>query len=292
MNKLVAAILMCLFAATGYAEEVDRTVDAAYDGHVDVSNIAGSVTIRGWQRHEVEVTGTLGRNVEELIVERDGDTVLVKVKVPRKSGRGIESELLIIVPQNSSLDIGTVSADIDVTDVNGEQSLHTVSGNVTTEYTGADMDAQSVSGDVEITGDQADGEIEASTVSGDVTMFRLAGEIEAASVSGNVIVDEGSFSRAELGTVNGEIIFHAELRDESKFSADTVNGDIDIEFIGDVSARIEVDTFNGAIRNCFGPKAERTSKYTPGWELEFTEGDGGGDVSISTMNGRVSLCKK
>jgi DUF4097 and DUF4098 domain-containing protein YvlB len=292
MNKLVAAILMCLFAATGYAEEVDRTVDAAYDGHVDVSNIAGSVTIRGWQRHEVEVTGTLGRNVEELIVERDGDTVLVKVKVPRKSGRGIESELLIIVPQNSSLDIGTVSADIDVTDVNGEQSLHTVSGNVTTEYTGADMDAQSVSGDVEITGDQVDGEIEASTVSGDVTMFRLAGEIEAASVSGNVIVDEGSFSRAELGTVNGEIIFHAELRDESKFSADTVNGDIDIEFIGDVSARIEVDTFNGAIRNCFGPKAERTSKYTPGWELEFTEGDGGGDVSISTMNGRVSLCKK
>jgi hypothetical protein len=221
MNKLVAAILMCLFAATGYAEEVDRTVDAAYDGHVDVSNIAGSVTIRGWQRHEVEVTGTLGRNVEELIVERDGDTVLVKVKVPRKSGRGIESELLIIVPQNSSLDIGTVSADIDVTDVNGEQSLHTVSGNVTTEYTGADMDAQSVSGDVEITGDQVDGEIEASTVSGDVTMFRLAGEIEAASVSGNVIVDEGSFSRAELGTVNGEIIFHAELRDESKFSADT-----------------------------------------------------------------------
>ena len=292
MNKLVAAILMCLFAATGYAEEVDRTVDAAYDGHVDVSNIAGSVTIRGWQRHEVEVTGTLGRNVEELIVERDGDTVLVKVKVPRKSGRGIDSELLINVPQNSSLDIGTVSADIDVTDVNGEQSLHTVSGNVTTEYTGADMDAQSVSGDVEITGDQADGEIEASTVSGDVTMFRLAGEIEAASVSGNVIVDEGSFSRAELGTVNGEIIFHAELRDESKFSADTVNGDIDIEFIGDVSARIEVDTFNGAILNCFRPKAERTSKYTPGWELEFTEGDGGGDVSISTMNGRVSLCKK
>ena len=292
MNKLVSAILMCLLAATGYAEEVDRTVDAADDGHVDVSNISGAVTIRGWQRDAVEVTGTLGRNVEELIVERDGDTVLVKVKVPRKSGRGIDSELLINVPQNSSLDIGTVSADIDVTDVHGEQSLHTVSGNVTTEYTGADMEAESVSGDVEITGDQVDGEIEASTVSGDVTLFRLAGEIEAASVSGNVIVDEGSFSRAELGTVNGEIIFHAELRDESKLSADTVNGDIDIEFVGDVSARIEIDTFNGAIRNCFGPKAERTSKYTPGWELEFTEGDGGGDVNISTMNGRVSLCKK
>jgi len=292
MNKLLSATLMCLFAATGYAEEVDRTVDADDDGHIDISNIAGAITVKGWQRNVVEVTGTLGRNVEELIVERDGDTVVVKVKVPRNSGRGIDSDLHINVPQNSSLDIGTVSADIDVTDVQGEQSLHTVSGNVNTEYTGADMEAESVSGDVEITGDGADGEIEASTVSGDVTLFRLAGEVEAASVSGNVIVDEGSFSRAELGTVNGEIVFHAKLRDESKLSADTVNGDIDIEFVGDVSARIEIDTFNGAIRNCFGPKAERTSKYTPGWELEFMQGDGDGDVNISTMNGRVILCKK
>lgn len=292
MKKLSIVILMCLLTATGYAEEVNRMVDAADDGYVKVSNISGSVTVQGWKRSAVEVTGTLGRNVEELIVERDGDKVLVKVKVPRKGGRGIDSDLLINVPQNSSLDVGTVSADIDVTDINGEQSLHSVSGDVTTEYTGADMKAESVSGDVEISGDGADGETEASTVSGDVTLFRLSGEVEAESVSGDVIVDEGSFRRAELGTVNGEIIFHAELRDESKLSADTVNGDIDIEFTGDVSASFEIDTFNGAIRNCFGPKPERTSKYAPGLELEFTEGSGDGDVSISTMNGGVSLCKK
>ena len=292
MKKLSIAILTCLLTATGYAEEVDRTVDAADDGYVKVSNISGSVTVQGWNRSAVEVTGTIGRNVEELIVERDGNKVLVKVKVPRKGGRGIDSDLYINVPENSSLDIGTVSADIDVSDINGEQSLHTVSGDVNTEYTGADMKAESVSGDVEISGNGADGETEASTVSGDVTLFRVSGEVEAESVSGDVIVDEGSFRRAELGTVNGEIIFHAKLRDESKLSADTVNGDIDIEFVGDVSARIEIDTFNGAIRNCFGPKAERTSKYAPGWELEFTEGDGKGDVAISTMNGRVGLCKK
>jgi DUF4097 and DUF4098 domain-containing protein YvlB len=292
MNKLVTTILTCLLAVTVYAEDVERTVDAASDGHVEVSNISGAITVQGWKRDTVEVTGTLGRNVEELIVERDGDKVLIKVKVPHKGGSGIDSDLHINVPQNSSINVGTVSADIDVTDINGEQGLHTVSGNVNTEHTGADIEAESVSGDVDITGDTADGETQASTVSGDVTLFRLAGEVEAASVSGDVIVNEGSFSRAELGTVNGEIIFHARLRDESKLSADTVNGDIDIEFAGDVSARFEIDTFNGAIRNCFGPKAERTSKYTPGWELEFTEGGGDGDVSISTMNGRVNLCKK
>lgn len=292
MKRSIAVTLACLLTATAFAEEVDRTIDASSDGHVDVSNIAGSVTVHGWTRDSVEVTGTLGRNVEELIFERDGDKVVIKVKVPRRGGRGIESDLRISVPQNSSLDVGAVSADIDVTDVTGEQSLHTVSGDVTTEYSGADVSAESVSGDVEVSGNNADGEVEASTVSGDVTLFRVSGEVEAESVSGDVIVDEGSFSSAELGTVNGEIVFQGELQEGGKLSIETVNGSVEIDFIGNVSAKFSVDTFNGGISNCFGPKAERTSKYAPGWELEFTEGRGSGRVDVSTMNGRVSICKK
>jgi len=292
MNRLIATILACLLAATAFADEVDRKIDAPTDGHVDISNISGSVTVNGWTRNEVEVTGTLGRDVEELIFERDGDDILIKVKVPKSSGRGIDSELRISVPQNSSIDVGTVNADIDVTAVTGEQSLHTVSGDVTTESTGADMSAESVSGDVEVSGDNADGEIEAHTVSGDVTLFRVAGEVVGESVSGNVVVDEGSFTRADLGTVNGDVVFNGELRDDGRLSIETVNGSVEVDFIGEVSASFEVDTFNGRIRNCFGPKAERTSKYTPGWELEFTEGDGSGRVEISTMNGGVNICKK
>lgn len=292
MNRLITTILACLLATTVFAEEVNRKIDASRDGHINVSNISGSVTVNGWTRNEVEVTGTLGRNVEELIFERDGDDILVKVKVPKNGGRGIDSDLRISVPQNSSIDIGTVSADIDVTNVTGEQSLHTVSGDVTTEFTGADLTAESVSGDVEVSGDNADGEIEANTVSGDVTLFRVGGEVVGESVSGDVIVDEGAFTRAALSTVNGEIVFQGELRKDGRLSIETINGSVDVDFAGDVSARFEVDTFNGQIRNCFGPKAERTSKYAPGWELEFTEGDGDGRVEISTMNGGVNICKR
>ena len=293
MKKLVMTTLACLLTLPAFAdEEVDRRLDAASDGHVEVSNIAGSVTVNGWNRNTVEVTGTLGRNVEELIFERDGDRIEIKVKVPRKSGRGIESDLRISVPKNSSIDIGTVSADIDVSDVTGEQSLSSVSGDIETDYTGGEMSAQSVSGDVEVSGNGAAGDVVASTVSGDVTLFRVSGEVEAESVSGDVVVDEGSFERAELGTVNGDIVFQGKLEKDGRLSIDTVNGGVDVEFDGDVSARFEIDTFNGGIRNCFGPKAERTSKYAPGWELKFTEGSGNGRVEISTMNGGVSLCKK
>ena len=290
MNKLATTILSCLLASTALAVDVDRTVDASDDGHVDVSNISGAITVEGWNQDKVEVTGTIGRNVKELIVERDGNKVLVKVKLPKSSGHGTDADLLIKVPKNSSVNVGTVSADIDVTEVTGDQSLHSVSGNVTTEYTGADTKAESVSGDVDVTGNGADGEIIASTVSGDVTLVRVAGDIEAESVSGDVSVEESAFEKAEFSSVNGDIDVSGELREDGKLVLDTVNGDIDIDFAGNVSAEFDIDTFNGSIRNCFGPKPERTSKYAPGLELEFTHGSGDGTVVISTMNGNISFC--
>ena len=291
MKNLTVILVGALLALPVLAEEVDERLDAAADGHVDVSNIAGEVTINGWSRSQVEVTGELGRNVEKLIFERDGDKITIKVKVPRRGGRGIDSDLHIQVPQGSSIDVGTVSADIDVMEVRGEQSLSTVSGDVHTEAAGSDVSAESVSGDVEVTGQNKNAETHATSVSGDVTLFRVSGEAVVESVSGSVTIDEGAFQRAGLETVNGDIVFRAGLGAGGKLQAETVNGDVDIKFANEVEGRYDVDTFNGNIRNCFGPKAERTSKYTPGWELSFQDGDGDARVTVSTLNGNISICR-
>jgi DUF4097 and DUF4098 domain-containing protein YvlB len=289
---MTVIILGLVLAMPLMAEEVNRTLDAAPDGEVDVANIAGAITIVGWSRDQVEVTGTLGRNVEELVFERDGDNVTIQVKIPRKGRRGSDADLTIRVPRDSSIDVSGVSADISVEGVRGVQRLQTVSGDVETESFGNDVSAESVSGDVDVEGNESDAETNIGTVSGDVTLAGGSGVVRARSVSGEVVINEGTFSRAELGTVNGGIIFRSGLRKDGRFSAETVNGDMDVEFAGNVSARIEIETFNGAIRNCFGPEPQRTSKYTPGLELSFTEGAGNGRVEISTMSGDVRLCKK
>lgn len=291
MKKLILLSLGLLLALPAQAEEIRKSLDAAASGHVDISNIAGSVSVTGWSRNQVEVSGTLGRNVEELIFDRSDDRITIKVKVPRNGGRGIDSELAINVPENSSIDVATVSADIVVRDVLGEQGLQSVSGDVQTEAHASDISADSVSGDVEISGTSRETETSVGTVSGDVTLFRLSGEVSAGAVSGDVIVDEGSFDRVSLNTVNGEILFQAELRKGGRLKAETVNGDIDLEFSGELSAEFDIDTFNGDINNCFGPKPERTSKYAPGWELRFEEGSGDGRVEVSTMNGELRLCR-
>jgi DUF4097 and DUF4098 domain-containing protein YvlB len=291
MKKLTVIALGSLFVAPVAAEEIDRTLDAAADGSVNISNISGSVTVEGWDRNEVRVTGELGRNVEELIFERDGDTVMIKVKVPRKGGRGIESDLHVSVPEGSSIDVGTVSADIEVSRVFGEQKLNAVSGDIDAATDSADVSVGTVSGDVEIKGGGKDAETRGTTVSGDVVFENVAGEVTGESVSGDVTIAGGAFDRVALSAVNGDIAFGAQLRAGGKLTGETVNGEIELQFEGGVSGRFDVDTFNGDINNCFGPKPERTSKYTPGKKLDFQEGDGDTRISVSTMNGDITICQ-
>lgn len=291
MKRISLTILSCLISTTAYAESIDKTIDAHPNGRVEVSNIAGSIEIDGWSRDSVQVTGTLGKNVEELIFERDGKNVIIKVKVPKGRNRSISSDLRISVPERSSIDVGAVSSNIEVSNVHGEQNLQTVSGNVEAEFNGGRMLAESVSGDVDIEGNNEEGDVAARTVSGNVAVFRVSGELAAEAVSGDVVVDEGSFDRLKVEAVSGNIVFEAGLREDGKLRFETVNGDVDIDLVGPVSAEIEIDTFNGNIRNCFGPKPVRPSKYVPGLELSFVEGDGDGSVKASAVNGNISLCK-
>jgi DUF4097 and DUF4098 domain-containing protein YvlB len=292
MMKYVKLISLGLLCGAAFAEDVNEKMDADADGMVSISNVAGSIEVQGWSRNEVEVTGELGSNVEELIFERDGDEILIKVKVPRNShGRGISSELSINIPQGSSVQVHTVSADIEVSDVEGEQQLESVSGDVTTAAHAADIELGSVSGDIEVQGDNQSIRSRISTVSGDIEADSLAGELQAESVSGEVTAVNGSFKRASLETVNGDITYHARLLDDGRLRIETINGTVDVDFDGDVSARFDIETFNGSIRNCFGPDAVKTSQYAPGRELKFTEGGGSGRVTIQTLNGSLRLCK-
>jgi DUF4097 and DUF4098 domain-containing protein YvlB len=217
---------------------------------------------------------------------------LIKVKVSRMHGRDIESDIEVRLPEGSSIDVSGVSADIDVSKVAGEQSLQTVSGDVHVADVAADLDAASVSGDVHAMGTGANAETSVAAVSGDLIISGMSGEVEGESVSGDVEVRGGAFERAYFETVNGDVSFKAKLLKGGKLSAESVNGGIDLEFDGEVSASFDIETFNGSIKNCFGPKAQRTSRYAPGLELSFTEGDGDGRVVVETLNGSIDICTK
>lgn len=288
----IVAVCALFIAGVSSAEDIDRTLDVDRDSRISISNLAGDVVVRGWNESRVHISGELGPDVEELVFERDGKQVTIKVRIPERSWgkKRVTSDLDIRVPQMSSVNVSTVSADITVNGVRGEQRLQSVSGDVSTEAFESEIDAEAVSGDVAAVGRDADGVWRFTTVSGDIMARDLSGEIRAEVVSGDIELSGGSFERLVLETVNGNIDFRGGLRNGGKMDVESVNGSVDIKFEGSVSARFDIETFNGGIRNCFGPKAERTSRHAPGWELSFTEGSGDGRVTIETLNGRVTVC--
>lgn len=295
MKRLFLIIATTLLAWPVGAEDINKTLDADPNGHVEIFNTAGSVTVEGWSRKSVEVTGTLGNEVEDFIFERDGDEVIIKVKAKNKhhsGGRGYVSELVIRLPEKSSIDVATISADIEVEAVYGEIEAHAISGDVELETYAAEVEVESVSGDIDVQGDGKVAVTELVSVSGDITAEKLSGEVELESISGDLVLSGGAFDDSDIETVNGDIVFQATLNKGGDLYIETVNGTVDVDFVGDVSAEFEIETFNGRIRNCFGPKPERVSKYAPGYELSFTEGKGDGSVSIETLNGNLNLCKK
>jgi DUF4097 and DUF4098 domain-containing protein YvlB len=294
MKQITKTILLAIVGVLGTvaasAEQVERVLDASSDGDVFISNIAGSIDVKGWSKNQVKVVGDLGRDVEELIVERDGDEIVIKVRVPKRNSRYISSVLKIQVPMKSSLEISSVSADVDVEAVSGELRLQSVSGDMKIEVFGSDVEIETVSGDIELQGNNQEMVTETSSVSGDIEAYNLSGEVEAESVTGDIELIGGSFQRVRAGTVNGDVDFKAGLSSDGRLEVETINGDVEIIFQGSVSARFDIETFNGDIDNCFGPEPERTSRYTPGRELGFTQGNGDARVQIETLNGGIILC--
>jgi DUF4097 and DUF4098 domain-containing protein YvlB len=271
---------------------IEERAPADPAGQVEVSNTAGSVVITAWPRSEVEVTGTLGEGAERLEFSSVGKLVRVKVVLPRQSGRVEGTDLVIKVPVGSGLAVNTVSADVSAAGVRGTQRLQSVSGDLSTEAAAEDVECKTVSGDIKVTGSGQRGLLTVTTVSGDADVSRVAGEVNGNTVSGNFVVAMGDTTRSRLRSTSGDVGLRGRLAPDARVDFESISGNVRLDLEGPIGAEFDVSSFNGDIRNCFGPQPVRTSEYAPGRELRFREGAGTGRVRLKTLNGDISLCNK
>ncbi|MEO5963642.1 MAG: hypothetical protein ABIP87_09440, partial [Thermomonas sp.] len=107
---LACSIAMPVHAAT----PINQTKPLDPQGRIEIDNLKGRVEVRGWDRAEVKITGSLGDGVEKLLLEGDGKLLRIKAKYPSRSNRTEPTTLIVQVPLRAALEIDTVSADIDV----------------------------------------------------------------------------------------------------------------------------------------------------------------------------------
>lgn len=294
---LTVAVAGLLYAATPVAageasRNVNERVPADLKGSVEVTNVAGKVTLAAWDRAEVAVSGTIGSKVEKVEVTSSGSRTVVHVVLPSamfSSGNQQWANLTVYVPRDSSATVSVVSADLIVSGVRGFESLHSVSGNIIGEV-GGETKVKSVSGDIELEapGSQA---LDAQTVSGNIRLHSATDQLRAASVSGDAKLTLGTFSRAHLETVSGDVKLVGALAAGGGIEGQTISGDLRIELAGAPGGSYDLRTLSGDITNCFGPKAVRP-QYGPGARATFREGEGSARVELETQSGSIHLCNQ
>jgi DUF4097 and DUF4098 domain-containing protein YvlB len=287
-----ATVALGLPFAAWAGTPINKRTTADPAGLVEISNTSGSVVVTGWDRNEVEVTGELGDGTERLDFTKGDKVTRVKVVLPSRSYNVDETSLIVKVPVGSTLSINTVSADLSAQGVRGTQRLQSVSGNVRTEASGEDIECRTVSGDVEINGSGKKGLVSITTVSGDVRANKVAGEVNGSTVSGDFTLGVGETTRSRLRSTSGDLAVTGQLAADARVDIESISGDVRLDLTGPVGAEFEVSSFNGEIRNCFGPKPVRTDEYAPGREWRYREGSGTARVRIKTLNGDVGICKK
>jgi hypothetical protein len=301
MNRttLPAAIVLALFTSLGSslafaATPIDQTRPLDANGRVEIDNLKGRIQVRGWDRNEVHISGSLGTGVEKLVIEGNGDHLEVRAQYPRQVGawrgdRTGPTELLLQVPLRASLDIQSVSADIDVDGVAPDDlSVDTVSGDIVVAAAPRHADITSVSGGMRATLNSSDVKVE--TVSGAADLRgRLNGQVHGETVSGRLSIDSAGepLRRLSANTVSGAVDVRTALADGGDIKAETVSGDIHLTLPRSLSARVTGQSFSGSL----GAPGARVKKeeYGPGSSFDQRYGSGAGEIHLETFSGDAQL---
>jgi hypothetical protein len=261
-------------------------------GSVQINNIAGSVTVNGWDKPEVDIQGELGATVERVDVVRTGDRIVIKVMLPQNLNHAPdhseEAKLQVHVPVSSTLEVSTVSAPISVDGIRGPSKIHSVSGDVRAGLAGADEEATSVSGNVYVSGNPTVASLRTSTVSGTVFLTHGVGDINARTVNGRLVLAVDGSKSVDVGSVAGDVVFRGHLMPDAQMNATTVAGKLTVKVSADAGYRYEINTFNGSVHTCFGGQnggGPLSGQVGP-------NGPGHASVHVRALHGDIDLCDR
>jgi hypothetical protein len=292
MTSMRDATLVCLAIAlavpAGAEHSVNERRPALPTGQVSIEDATGTLTITGWDKAEVAVTGTLGAGAEGLSVKTVGERTVIAFDLAHKPQA--EAELEINLPAGSDLEIEGFSADTSISGVKGDVRVETVNGDIRVTGAGGELELHAVNGAIETDGTSS--RVQAEAVNGAVTLRGPSGAVQASTVNGPLRLEGGRVTRAELESVAGEVHVQVELADGGRLDVQTVSGSVDLALPANVSAMFDISTFSGDIANDFGAQATSDNRFTTQKSLSFKAGSGSAHVEVETLSGAVKVRKR
>ncbi len=135
-------------------------------------------------------------------VEFDHGALSITVPDQHRLVRHGSVDATVELPERSSCEVHTASADLRCTGELGALDVHTASGDVSAERVSGPARVDTASGDVFV---GAAAEVTAETASGDVSIGQVSSGITVRTASGDVQIEAASGRRAEIKAASGDI---------------------------------------------------------------------------------------
>ena len=176
----------------------------------------------------------------------------------------------VSVPRKCRAQVGVVSATAVMSGMGARASVKSVSGGITLDSVTGDVDANTVSGAVEAQG--INGKLNFNTVSGDLTLA------------------DGWLERLDVNGVSGDVTADLDLDPLGGMQVTTVSGEVMLRLPAEADARVNLHSVSGDVRSEFAEL--RRSSAPASRSVSGSLGAGSGQVSVTTMSGRVMLLRR
>jgi molecular chaperone DnaK (HSP70) len=276
---LIASLALAVLASA--RPTTDTTLALRPGTRVVIESHAGQIQVDTWKRNEIHIVAEHKRRAR-LVIEPGGNRL--DISAEGSMGEPVWVDYQITVPADTPLELSGIDVDIEVSGTRGEVKAESVQGDIVVNGGEGSVSANSVEGTVEVIGPR--GRVEVASVNNTVRVVGARGAVQASAISGNVYLEDLESEVVEASTINGEVYFLGAFKENGTYSFSTHDGDLVVAVPDKASVSGSVATFQGDFESTF--PVETTEKRR-GKQVHFTLGDGSARLEIDAFNGDVRL---
>lgn len=262
-------------------QHTDTTLAVSRDARLDVHDLSGSITVTGWDRDAVRIRAEHSSDTH-IEIRASGAVVHVRGSGWRGAPTSIDYE--ITVPAGMAVTLGGMSADITVDGVRGEISAQSVEGDLTVKRAGGNVSLNTVNGDIALDGGR--GSVRIHGVSGDVRVTGAHADLSVETIDGDVTLRGIDAANVDASTVDGDIRYDGTIQDNGEYHLQSHDGDVTVTVPPKTNATVSVSTFDGDFDSAFPVQITRTR---PGRRFSFQLGNGSARLDLESFDGAIRL---
>lgn len=270
----------------GTRTSTDQTVTVQKGMRIDMTGTSGCngfVTVRTWDRDAVRVRASHNSRTSVRITPRD------QVLLVRTDATGpVSVDYELTVPHWIGFSAGSPWCSLDIDGLTGPVVAESVEGDIDLKNVSGTVSANSVEGAIRVDGGK--GRLELRAVEGDVVVANAGGEIVAESIEGAITLKNVQATAVELSSVEGTINFLGSFAASGRYLFTTHEGDIRLVIPENSNATLTTRTFSGGKIDSTIP-LKAVSSTSRNRRAVYTIGNGSAQVELETFEGAIVVRK-